>query len=153
MTMPAEKTETTFRLEYRVSAQIDAPAAAVWALLTDAPGFPKWNSTVTSIEGKIAQGEKLAIRVPVAPGRTFSPRVVALEPAAKMVWADGMAPMFRGERTFTLEPRAGGRGTQFTMAEVFTGIMLPMIKGSLPDFRPVFDTYAADLKRAAEKVG
>jgi hypothetical protein len=36
------------------------------------------------------------------------------------------------------------------MQEVFTGIMLPMIKGSLPDFGPAFETYAADLKRAAE---
>lgn len=151
--MSTEKTESAFRLEYRVSADIAAPAAAVWALLTDAAGFPRWNSTVTSIEGKIAQGEKLAIRVPVAPGRTFSPRVVALEPSSKMVWADGMAPMFRGERTFTLEPGAGGAGTKFTMVEVFTGVMLPMIKGSLPDFRPVFDTYAADLKRAAEGKG
>ena len=149
--MSTEKTESAFRLEYRVSVDIAAPAAAVWALLTDAPGFPRWNSTVTSIEGKIAQGEKLAIRVPVAPGRTFSPRVVALEPSSKMVWADGMAPMFRGERTFILAP--AGAGTKFTMVEVFTGVMLPMIKGSLPDFRSVFDTYAADLKRAAEGKG
>jgi hypothetical protein len=29
--------------------------------------------------------------------------------------------------------------------------MLPMIGGSLPDFRPAFDQYAADLKRAAEQ--
>jgi hypothetical protein len=28
--------------------------------------------------------------------------------------------------------------------------MLPMIKGSLPDFAPIFDRYAADLKRACE---
>jgi hypothetical protein len=30
------------------------------------------------------------------------------------------------------------------------GLMLPMIKGSLPDFGPIFDRYAADLKRACE---
>jgi hypothetical protein len=28
--------------------------------------------------------------------------------------------------------------------------MLPMIKKSLPDFAPVFEAYAADLKREAE---
>jgi uncharacterized protein YndB with AHSA1/START domain len=34
------------------SAQIPiaAPADRVWALLTDAPGYPVWNSTVTKIE-------------------------------------------------------------------------------------------------------
>jgi hypothetical protein len=28
--------------------------------------------------------------------------------------------------------------------------MLPMIKGSLPDFAPVFEAYTEDLERAAE---
>jgi hypothetical protein len=36
------------------------------------------------------------------------------------------------------------------MTEVFSGLMLPMIKRSLPDFGPSFTTYAADLKGAAE---
>jgi hypothetical protein len=36
------------------------------------------------------------------------------------------------------------------MTEVFAGLMLPMIKGSLPDFGPIFEQYAADLKKAAE---
>ena len=36
------------------------------------------------------------------------------------------------------------------MVEVFSGVMLPMIKGSLPDFGPVFERYALDLKKAAE---
>lgn len=144
----AEKTESTFRLSYAVSIDIDAPAAAVWARLTDAKAFPSWNSTVKSIEGEITQGSKLAIKVPIS-DRTFTPKVAVLEPEKRMVWADGMAPMFRGERTFTLTP--SGKGTTFSMTEVFAGVMLPMIKGSLPDFRPVFDQYAADLKRASEK--
>jgi hypothetical protein len=141
------KTESTFRLEYSVSVAIAAPPDAIWRRLTDAKGFPSWNSTVTSIDGEIALGHKLAIQVPLAPGRTFKPKVVAFEPHREMVWADGFAPMFKGRRTFTLAPNADGT-TQFTMTEVFTGIMLPMIKGSLPDFGPAFDRYAADLQRA-----
>jgi hypothetical protein len=31
--------------------------------------------------------------------------------------------------------------------------MLPMIKGSLPDFGPVFERYASDLKNEAERSG
>jgi hypothetical protein len=143
----AQKTESAFRLEYTVSATIAAPAAAVWSRLTDAKGFPSWNTTVKSIEGSIAKGEKLAIKVPIS-DRTFTPTVIDFEPEKRMVWADGFAPMFRGVRTYTLSPAASG--TEFTMNEVFSGMMLPMIKGSLPDFRPVFDTYVADLKRAAE---
>jgi hypothetical protein len=67
-----------------------------------------------------------------------------------MVWRDGMAPMFTGVRTFTLTPNADG-STDFRMAEVYSGLMLPMIAGSLPDFRPTFEQYASDLKRAAER--
>jgi hypothetical protein len=146
----SSKTESTFRLEYTVSVAVAAPPDAIWRRLTDASGFPGWNTTVKSIEGDIALGNRLVIEVPIAPGRKFKPKVVAFEPTREMVWADGFAPMFTGRRTFTLAPNADGT-TQFTMTEVFKGIMLPMIKGSLPDFRPVFDQYAADLQRACAK--
>lgn len=145
----AQKTRTTFRMECAVTTHIAAPPAKVWALLTDAAGFPKWNSTVTSIEGPIALGQKLKVRVPSAPKQTFGPKVAELEPEKRMVWRDGFAPMFQGVRTFTLTPAGGG--TDFSMVEVFSGAMLPMIAGSLPDFVPIFETYASDLKRAAER--
>jgi uncharacterized protein YndB with AHSA1/START domain len=146
----AQKTRTTFRLECGVSIEIHAPPKKVWSLLTTAPEFPKWNSTVESIEGTIAAGEKIAVKVPSAPGRTFKLKVSDVEPEKKMVWRDGMAPMFQGVRTFTLAGRSDGT-TEFRMVEVFSGLMLPMIAGQLPDFVPVFETYAKDLKNAAEK--
>lgn len=144
-----QKTESTFRLEYTIVTSIAAPPATIWRHLTNAAAFPSWNSTVTSIEGMIESGNTLQIKVPVAPDRTFSPKVVTLEANRKMVWADGFAPMFKGERTFTLTEGPNGT-TEFRMTEVFSGLMLPMIKGSLPDFRPVFERYAADLRRVSE---
>ncbi len=145
----ALKQNSTFRLEYRVAIHIAASPDAVWSLLTDAAGFPRWNSTVTSIEGEIAAGKKLALRVPLAPTRVFKPKVTVAEKPQRMVWSDGAAPMFKGERTFLLTPRSDG-STDFAMSEVFAGVMLPMIKGSLPDFTQAFEQYAADLKREAE---
>lgn len=142
----ADKTNTAFRMSYRVERTIPAAPSVVWAKLTDAESFPKWNTTVSRIEGPIRLGQKLAIQVPIAPGRTFSPKVVAFDEHQRMVWQDGFFPMFQGTRTFTLEPKASG--THFVMEEVFRGMMLPMIKGSLPDFGPVFDRYAADLEAA-----
>ena len=88
------------------------------------------------------------VQVPAAGERVFTPRVSAFQPGRSMVWSDGMAPFFRGVRTFTLTP--AGEGTEFSMREEFSGLMLPMIKGSLPDFGPIFETYAANLRRAAE---
>jgi hypothetical protein len=143
------KTASAFRLEYSIRITINATAESVWMRLTNAKDFASWNSTVTSIEGPIEKGQKLTIVVPVAPNRKFTPTVVEFEPNKRMVWADGMAPMFRGERTYTLTQHNDGT-TEFAMSELFRGIMLPMIKGSLPDFTPVFETYAADLKRACE---
>jgi hypothetical protein len=146
----AQTERETFRMQCGVSINIQAPRDKIWSLLTNAADFPRWNSTVQSIEGQIALGQKLRLRVPIAPKRVFKVKVSAFEPGARMVWSDGAAPMFKGVRTFTLAPRDNG-SVDFSMVEVFSGLMLPMIAGSLPDFAPSFEQYAADLKRAAEQ--
>jgi hypothetical protein len=145
----AQKTASTFRQDCSIRCDINASPEAIWALLTDAKRFPTWNSTVTSIDGEIALGQKLAIKVPLDPKRTFTPKVTKFAPNEAMEWSDGFAPMFRGVRTYTLT-RKGAGVTEFAMREEFSGLMLPMIRGSLPDFAPAFEAYAADLKRAAE---
>jgi uncharacterized protein YndB with AHSA1/START domain len=147
--MKATKTHSTFRMDCAITTTIQAPPEKIWKLLTDAAAFPTWNSTVTSLEGEIAEGQTLKLKVPTAPKQVFKPKVSRVEAARSMTWSDGMAPMFKGVRTFTLTPNADG-STVFSMKEEFSGLMLPMIKRSLPDFAPVFETYAEDLKRAAE---
>jgi hypothetical protein len=150
MTNPqAQKTATTFRQDCSVRCDIHARPDRIWAILTDAAGFPRWNSTVTSLEGTILLGQKLALKVALDPKRTFRPRVTKLEANEKMEWSDGFAPMFKGVRTFSLKPKADGV-TEFAMTEVLSGAMLPMIRGSLPDFAPAFEAFARDLKAAAE---
>jgi hypothetical protein len=146
--MSVEKTSGTFRMGCTVRKTIHASPDKIWTLLTDAHAFPRWNSTVTRIEGRIAEGQTLSLKVPYS-ARTFKLKVSDVEPARRMVWSDGLAPMFRGVRTFVLEPNSDG-STNFSMNEVFSGLMLPLIKGSLPDFGPLFETYAEDLQRAAE---
>jgi hypothetical protein len=148
-TAKATKTGSAFRMDCAIQTTIHASPDKIWAFLTNAEAFPRWNSTVTSIEGEIAEGKTLKLKVPSAPKRVFTPKVSGVRPGRSMVWSDGMAPMFKGVRTFTLTPNADG-STEFSMKEEFSGLMLPMIKGSLPDFAPVFEAYAADLKRAAE---
>ncbi len=145
----ASKTKTAFRMEYSAGINIKAKSDQVWALMTNAADFPRWNSTVKSIEGKIASGETIKLVATISPTRTFSLKIVEFAPEKKMVWSDGNA-MFKGVRTYTLTPKADG-STDFTMAEVYTGLMLPMIAGSLPDFIPTFEQYVSDLKREAER--
>ena len=147
MTIPstgnASKSRSAFRTEVGVGINIDAKPETIWALLTNAQDFPRWNSTVQSIDGKIAAGETIQLKVPVAPDRVFKLKVTDFVPNQEMVWQDGAAPMFKGIRRYTLTPRSDGT-TDFTMAETFSGLMLPMIAGSLPDFGPSFERYAAD---------
>ena len=143
------KTHAAFYLTCGVEVNIRAAAETVWNLLSDARGFPRWNSTVSGIEGEIREGARLRVRVPNT-ARTFTPRVSGVVPGERMTWSGGFAPMFAGVRTFQLTPRSDG-STDFAMEERFSGLMLPLLRGSLPDFGPVFERYALDLKQEAEQ--
>ena len=77
------------------------------------------------------------------------PKVTDVVPSERMTWTGGFAPLFKGVRTFRL--RRGTEGwTNFAMEERFSGLMLPLVKKSLPDFESIFERYASDLKREAE---
>ena len=132
-----------------VTVSIRAGAERIWRLLTDASYFPHWNSTITSIEGQIREGYELRLRVP-GTRRTFTPTVSGVAPCKRMTWTGGFAPLFKGVRTFALAPGDDG-STDFAMEERFSGLMLPLVKGSLPDFGPIFERYANDLKNEAER--
>lgn len=147
----AAKTQSTFRMEYAVGINIQAAPEKVWGLMTDAAGFPRWNSTIKSLEGRIDRDEVVKLVATIAPKRAFNLKVIGFVPGNRMVWTDEKAnPMFKGVRTYTVTPGSGG-STDFTMSEVYSGLILPMIAGSLPDFTSTFEQYAADLKKEAEK--
>ncbi len=148
MSPAAVKTKSTFRQSVRVDVDIKATPEQIWSLLTNVADAPRWNSTITQIDGRVALGEQLKIKVPIST-RTFTVKVDTFEPHTRLVWSDGNA-VFRGVRTYTLTPKGSG-STAFSMEEVFTGFMLPLIGLSLPDFTPVFEQYAADLKKEAER--
>jgi hypothetical protein len=137
-----------FSMTCGVALPIRASAGTIWGLLTDAKDFPRWNSTVTSVEGQIREGERLRLHVP-GTGRTFTPRVSGVVPPERMTWTGGFSLVFKGVRTFELKP-CGDGSTEFVMRERFSGLMLPFVKGSMPDLAPVFERYASDLKREAE---
>jgi len=147
----AMQTRHAFSITCRVEVNIRARASAVWRILTDAEGYPRWNSTVSVLEGQIREGERLRLRVPGA-NRTFTPVVSGIVPNERMTWTGGFAPLFKGVRVFLL--KAGPHeSTDFSMEENFTGLMLPFVKDSMPDFVPVFESYANDLKKEAERGG
>jgi hypothetical protein len=134
---------------YEASATIAAGPEPIWALLTDAAGYPTWDSGVEAVEGTIALGQRIKVRSSANPGRAFPVRVTELEPQRLMTWTGGMPPgLFKGVRTFTLTP--SGDHTEFVMREDYTGPLLGLIWRSMPDLQPSFDQFAAGLKQRAE---
>jgi uncharacterized protein YndB with AHSA1/START domain len=145
----ATASKSLFRRECGVTAEIAAPQERIWQLLTDADDMVRWNSTLKSMSGTIGPGGKIRMEVPEAPGTVFEIEVTTFRPPSEMVWTQGNPIMFRGERTYRLTPLSGGI-TKFEMIEIFSGLVLPMAAGRLPDFKPIFQRYAADLKAEAE---
>jgi hypothetical protein len=135
---------------FAVKISIRATPERIWALLTDAPGYNRWNHTVGKVDGKIALGERVTVYPKINASRAFPVKVTEFEPSRGMVWTGGMPlGLFKGERTFTLT--AGSNGdVEFSMREVYSGLMAPLIGRSIPDLQPAFDEFASDLKRTAE---
>jgi len=135
---------------FDVKVYIHATPERVWGLLTDASGYTRWNNTVEKIDGRIALGERVTVHAKINPERAFPVKVTAFEAPRRMVWTGGMPlGLFKGERTFALEPRANGE-VEFSMHEEYTGLLAGLIGRSIPDLQPAFDEFASDLKRAAE---
>jgi hypothetical protein len=136
---------------YDATSVIDASPATIWAILTDAPGYARWDSGVLRVDGRIAAGEKLKLVAEVNPKRAFSLQVTEFRPGERMTWTGGMPlGLFRGVRTFALAPQDGG-ATGFTMREEYSGPLLAMIGRALPDLGPSFQKFATGLKRQAEQ--
>lgn len=136
---------------FQSAAAIQANASVIWKILTDAPAYASWNTTVNRVDGRIALGEKVTVHVKINPGRAFAVTVTEFTPERRMVWTGGMPlKLFKGERTFTLTPGTAG-SVEFQMKEVYSGLMSRLIVRSIPDLQPAFDEFATCLKREAER--
>jgi uncharacterized protein YndB with AHSA1/START domain len=137
-------------VSYASASSIAATPDRVWALLTDAAAYPRWNPTVVKIDGSIAAGQRIRLVSTLDPKRTFKLKVAEADAPRRMVWSSGMPlGLFTGRRTYTLTPRADG-GTDFAMEERFTGPMAPLITKAIPDMSESFRMFAQALKVAAE---
>ncbi len=135
---------------FSASTKINAPSEKIWGILTDSSKYTEWDPGIISLDGKIAEGEKLTIYAKVSPKRAFKVTVVEFNENRKMAWSSGMPlGLFKGIRTFTLEPLKNGV-VNFKLQEVFSGPMLAMIGGSIPDMNPIFAEFVAGLKKRAE---
>jgi hypothetical protein len=135
---------------YNATTTIKASPETIWKIITDAPNFPLWDPWALRIEGKIAPGETVTAYTKLAPKQAFPAKVTEFVPGRKMVWTGGMPlGLFKGVRTFTLEPK-DANSVNFTIQEEFSGPLLPLFAGSLPDMTQPFQDFVNGLKARAE---
>ena len=136
---------------YSARTTINASPERIWEILTDAPGYPRWDPGVDRIEGTIAPGYSIKAFTKRDPTRAFPAKVSDVVPGRQMTWSGGMPlGLFRGVRTFTLTPQADGT-IEFTLREAYSGPLLPLFARSIPDLTKTFEEFAAGLKAFAEK--
>lgn len=136
--------------EFSATTTIHASPETIWGILTDAASYPEWDPYAERIEGKIALGESIKAYTKLSPGRAFPVKVSEFVPGQRMTWRGGMPlGLFKGVRTFTLSQQAND-AVQFTVREVFSGPLLPLIGRSLPDMTEPFAQFVDGLKKRAE---
>ncbi len=140
----AVTTKKTFSRETAVSIDIKADRSIIWALLTNANDLPRWNSTVISIDGLIAPGEKIKLKATLDPKREFKLKIKEFDSENRLVWGDTM-----GNRVYTIKS-IGNTLTNFTMVEKIGGPLFPLFAKMIPSFDKAFEQYATDLKNEAE---
>jgi len=142
----ASTIKKTFSRETSVSIDIKADPTIIWALLTNASDYPRWNTTVVSIDGAITKGNKIALKSTLDPKRVFKLTVKEFEPNKKLSWGDAM-----GTRVYTLTQNNAGQ-TNFTMNEKIGGPIFPLFAKMIPPFDQSFEQFAADLKKESETI-
>lgn len=131
---------------------IDAAPEKVWEVLSDLEGFSAWNPVIVSVEGKPVVGEQIAFKMVLPDGAKSShkPKIVKADPARALHWEGtvGAAWLARAVHEFNLRP--SGEGTVLTHRETFTGVLVPLVKGTLKRTEEGFHDMNRALKARVE---
>jgi hypothetical protein len=137
------------------SIRISAPAATVWAILTETARFPQWNPFVTELDGSLEVGERLRVRIapPGGKGMTFRPRVTEMVPNHRLAWLGslGIRGLFDGAHSFTIEPQDDG-GCLVIHSEIFRGLLVPLMPGTFEQTEAGFRLMNEALRERAESM-
>jgi hypothetical protein len=142
--------------ELHTEIVIAAPAERVWQILTDFDAYPRWNPFIRRIDGAAVVGARLDVRIepPGGAGMTFRPTVLGAEANRELRWLGqlGLPKLFDGEHSLTIESLAEG-GVRFIQREVFSGLLVPLVGGTLAKTREGFEQMNRALKARAEQRG
>ena len=135
-----------FSRETTISIDIQASQNTIWKLLTNANDYPRWNTTIISIDGTIDKDEEIKLKSTLDAKRQFKLKIKEFEPDKRLVWGDAM-----GKRVYTLK-KIDEELTNFSMNEKIGGPIFPLFSKMIPSFDQSFEEFAKDLKKEAELI-
>ncbi len=110
--------------------EINVPVSEVWDALIQFETWDQWNSFIPMVEGELAVGNVMKIKV-VSPGMkemVFKPVVYEIEENKKISWGGGfLLFVYKGIHEFSLE-EIDDNTTRFRQTEKFQGPIVLLMK-------------------------
>lgn len=133
---------------FDAAVDLPGPPSAVWGVLVDGAAWPSWGSGVTEFDGEIRLGARVRMRTAIAPTRSFSVRVDALDEAHLIEFVGGMPlGLFRGRRIYRLDATTAA-STTCLLREEYSGRLVRLIWPRMPDLTASFEQFVNGLKAA-----
>jgi hypothetical protein len=140
-----------FKVEKRIGVR--APSERIWAVISDLPGWDRWNPVETGLEGTIAFGANIALteRIGELPERRVASRVGDWQPHSQLVWAENRGLWFRSLRYFEIQPLDQPNSCIVANGFIFSGLRGEMFfDRNRRHLRHAVDAVAEAWKAAAE---
>jgi hypothetical protein len=148
--------ETSASTAISTTVDLDATPEVVWAVLTDFAAYPQWNPFIDRVTGSPSVGEKLIVHMKLNRGRgmTFKPTVLAATPGRELRWLGklGVSGLLDGEHSFLLDTKTDGT-THLTHGETFSGVLVALMKRTLPNTEAGFTAFNQALKQRVGNAG
>jgi hypothetical protein len=111
-----------YRIQSRVGVQ--APAFAVWDVLSDLEGWKDWNPLFTEAEGRLSIGSLLQLRRvrPDGVGELHEVRVLDWVPNEQILWTYSAAPFAKVIGFLEIEALSA-TGCVLSVGELYTGFV------------------------------
>jgi hypothetical protein len=119
------------KIEHRIGVQ--APAEAIWAVISDIERWPDWNPLYPKAEGKLRIGAPLTLEaaLPDRKPQTIRPVVVDWIPNEQIHWRlSALAGLVRSTRFLEIE-KLTETGCIFANGELFDGPLADLVVRSL----------------------
>jgi hypothetical protein len=123
-----------FSVEVGVFTELDAPAEAVWRVLTATDRFDEWNPFITSFEGALEVCARITVVLALAnrTPQTLRPKVIQLDQGRSLAWRGrvGVPGILDARHHLHIEER-DAQHSRFVQYERFSGVAVPAVRSTL----------------------